>query len=40
MEGFVRNYKGGTFICICKKDKDGEYILPKQMPDGIHCIVQ
>jgi hypothetical protein len=40
MEGFfVRNYKGGTFICVCKTDKDGEYILPKQMPDGIHCIV-
>jgi predicted protein tyrosine phosphatase len=42
MEGFfVRNYKGGgTFICVCKKDKDGEYVLPKQMPDGIHCIVR
>jgi hypothetical protein len=41
MEGFfVRNYKGGTFICVCKKDKDGEYVLPTQMPDGIHCIVQ
>jgi hypothetical protein len=37
---FVRSYKGGAFICVCKKDKDGEYILPKQMPDRIHCAVR